>query len=165
MDALRELYTKYNRLLTPSTSRNKSSAKFMETPNLTESKKTDELPYANEELGSSRREEGVKEKEEEESLDEFLAKNTSEDNVSFGMLMKEAEKKQRAKTHQAWLFEKEEFHKVKAADSMLMIEGGGDKRDDVTKSLDSWTYTSKNTLMFVPDGKRSVYKFIIKEVF
>lgn len=93
---------------------------------------------------------------ETETLDEFLAKNTSEDNVSFDMLMKEAEKKQRAKTHQAWLFEKEQFHKLKAADSMLMIESGeaSKSNDDVTKALDTWTYTSKNTLMFVPDGKK-----------
>lgn len=90
----------------------------------------------------------------DESLDEFLSKNTSEDNVSFEMLMKDAEKKQRAKTHQAWLFEKEEFHRLKGPESKLMIEGGeATKSDDCTKSLDSWTYTSKNTLMFVPDGK------------
>lgn len=89
----------------------------------------------------------------EESLDEFLSKNTSEDNVSFEMLMKDAEKKQRAKTHQAWLFEKEEFHRLKGPDEKLMIEGA--KSDDVTKALDSWTYTSKNTLMFVPDGNIS----------
>lgn len=137
----------------------------MDTPNLTESKKTtdtnNDLPYANEEFPSMSMKdfENEKRKEagEEESLDEFLAKNTSEDNVSFEMLMKEAEKKQRAKTHQAWLFEKEELHKLKAANSMLMIENGGSddtkKSDDVTKSLDTWTYTSKNTLMFVPDGK------------
>lgn len=137
----------------------------MDTPNLTESKKTtggennDNLPYANEEFPSMSMKDLEKKENTEESLDEFLAKNTSEDNVSFEMLMKEAEKKQRAKTHQAWLFEKEELHKLKAANSMLMIENGDSddpkmkSSDDVTKSLDTWTYTSKNTLMFVPEGK------------
>jgi len=37
------------------------------------------------------------------SLDKFLAKNTSEDNMSFGEIMKEAEQKQRLK--HAWLYE------------------------------------------------------------
>jgi len=38
------------------------------------------------------------------SLDKFLARNTSEDNVSFCEIMAEAEKKQRLK--HAWLYEK-----------------------------------------------------------
>ena len=38
------------------------------------------------------------------SLDKFLARNTSEDNVSFSEIMAEAEKKQRLK--HAWLYEK-----------------------------------------------------------
>ena len=38
------------------------------------------------------------------SLDKFLAKNTSEDNVSFGEIMTEAEKKYRQKHD--WLYEK-----------------------------------------------------------
>jgi protein DGCR14 len=37
-------------------------------------------------------------------LDKFLAGNTSEDNMSFSEIMKEAEKKQRLK--HAWLYEK-----------------------------------------------------------
>ena len=41
------------------------------------------------------------------SLDQFLARNTSEDNASFSELMKENEQKHRAK--HAWLFEKEGF--------------------------------------------------------
>jgi len=138
----------------------------METPNLTESKKSagisssaekDDVPYANDELRPmSFKQTGESDDPTELSLDEFLAKNTSEDNVSFEMLIKDAEKKQRAKTHQAWLYEKEQLHKLKAADSMLMIEDGSEPKksaDDITKSLDTWTYTSKNTLMFVPDGK------------
>ena len=37
------------------------------------------------------------------SLDKFLAKNISEDNMSFGEIMKEAEQKQRLK--HSWLYE------------------------------------------------------------
>ena len=39
-------------------------------------------------------------------LDKFLARNTSEDNVSFVEIMNEAEKKHRLK--HAWLFDKEQ---------------------------------------------------------
>jgi hypothetical protein len=41
------------------------------------------------------------------SLDRFLSQNTSEDNLSFETIMHEAEKKERTKVHQSWLFEKE----------------------------------------------------------
>ena len=41
------------------------------------------------------------------SLDQFLARNTSEDNASFSELMKENEQKHRAK--HAWLFDKEQL--------------------------------------------------------
>jgi hypothetical protein len=47
-----------------------------------------------------------------ESLDSFLAKNTSEDNVSFEAIIKESEKKEQAKLHQAWLHEKEKLLKL-----------------------------------------------------
>jgi len=38
------------------------------------------------------------------TLDKFLARNTSEDNISFSEIMAEAEKKRRLK--HAWLYEK-----------------------------------------------------------
>lgn len=34
----------------------------------------------------------------------------------------------------------------------MMLENGAKTNDEVTKSLDSWTYTTKNTLMYIPDG-------------
>lgn len=113
-----------------------------------------ETPYANEELRTISFKSLTSNDTADLSLDEFLAKNTSEDNVSFDMLINDAEKKKRTKAHQAWLYEKEKFHKLKAADSMLMIDNGDGKKssDDISKSLDTWTYTSKNTLMFVPEG-------------
>ena len=46
----------------------------------------------------------VEEALKEVSLDKFLARNTSEDNVSFSEIVAEAEKKQRLK--HAWLYEK-----------------------------------------------------------
>lgn len=46
------------------------------------------------------------------SLDSFLAKNTSEDNVSFETILRESEKKESAKLHQVWLHEKEKLLKL-----------------------------------------------------
>ena len=110
--ALQRLYEKYNKLLSSSSSRNtKQSANatpaFFDTP----AKQSSDTPYANEEppnidTDKSKNEPVV------ESLDSFLAKNTSEDNLSFETLIEEAEKKQKIKTHQSWLFEKEKLHQL-----------------------------------------------------
>ena len=80
----------------------------------------------------------------------FLAQNTSEDNVSFDAIMQESKREEKKKVHQSWLFEKEKLHQLNY-DSALMLENG-DRRvnDDVIKSLDTWTYKSKNTLMYIP---------------
>lgn len=40
-------------------------------------------------------------------LDQYLAINTSEDNISFEQIMEDTEKKERAKVHQAWLYEQQ----------------------------------------------------------
>jgi hypothetical protein len=40
-------------------------------------------------------------------LDQYLAINTSEDNVSFEQIMEESEKRERTKVHQAWLYEQQ----------------------------------------------------------
>lgn len=37
-------------------------------------------------------------------LDQYLAINTSEDNISFEQIMEDTQKKERAKVHQAWLY-------------------------------------------------------------
>jgi hypothetical protein len=43
----------------------------------------------------------------DDSLDKYLARNTSEDNLSFETIMDEAEKRDRSKLHRAWLYEQE----------------------------------------------------------
>lgn len=40
-------------------------------------------------------------------LDQYLALNTSEDNVSFEKIMDDTEKKERTKLHQSWLYEQQ----------------------------------------------------------
>jgi hypothetical protein len=46
------------------------------------------------------------------SVDTYLAKNTSEDNVSFEQLMFEAKKKEQSKVINQWLMEKERLHEL-----------------------------------------------------
>lgn len=40
-------------------------------------------------------------------LDQYLALNTSEDNISFEKIMEETQKKERTKLHQSWLYEQQ----------------------------------------------------------
>lgn len=40
-------------------------------------------------------------------LDQYLSISTSEDNISFEHVMEETQKKERAKVHQAWLYEQQ----------------------------------------------------------
>ena len=61
------------------------------------------MPYANAEPPEEDHNRNI-------SLDRYLSENTSEDNVSFDVLMAESKKKEQTKLHQCWLFEKEKFH-------------------------------------------------------
>ncbi|RNA43613.1 DGCR14 -like protein, partial [Brachionus plicatilis] len=141
-DALNDLYERYNKHVAS------SEPKVNSTPRKSDGSATD-LPYANEEPPVIDLEQPANGKITE-SLDTFLANNTSEDNISFEALIEDAEKKQRTKIHQAWLFEKEKQHLKKSEESLML--DGPKHNDDLIKSLDSWRYTSKNTLMYIPEG-------------
>lgn len=143
-DTLRDLYAKYNKLLNSSTKKATKS-----TPGQTPA--YFDTPYANEEPPKLDLKLSNDQQTQNISLDNFLAKNTSEDNVSFESLIEETEKKQKLKQHQCWLFEKEKFHQLKL-ESSLMLENPCEENEEITKSLDSWKYTSKNTLMYIPEG-------------
>lgn len=84
------------------------------------------------------------------SLDQFLARHTSEDNASFESILQETERKRRLKLQ--WLYEKtktqeEEKEKRLALPSIEQqaLETGGSK-------VQTWTYTPNNSLMYVPEG-------------
>jgi protein DGCR14 len=77
---------------------------FFDTPNPSLKSKQNEkqeAPYSNSEPPSS---------PPHISLDKYLSENTSEDNISFEVLMHESKKKEQTKLHQSWLFEKEKLH-------------------------------------------------------
>jgi protein DGCR14 len=167
---IKELHIRYNNLLaknnnneksTPLTQRTPMTPKYFDggtTPTFVQAKSksinSNETPYSNEEPPLFPSDEDLisnqKTAMEDMSLDKFLAQNTSEDNVSFEVIMQESKREEKKKVHQSWLFEKEKLHQLNY-DAALMLESG-DRRinDDVTKSLDTWTYKSKNTLMYIP---------------
>ncbi|KAG1662883.1 Splicing factor ESS-2 [Nymphon striatum] len=85
------------------------------------------------------------------SLDGFLNLNTSEDNESFSEIMETSNQKHMEK--HAWLYEKEKEHLERCRQSIALpsIENQN-KIKEIGSSVDNWTYTNKNALMYVPDG-------------
>ncbi|XP_077995755.1 splicing factor ESS-2 homolog [Glandiceps talaboti] len=82
------------------------------------------------------------------SLDEYLAHNTSEDNASFVEIMQVAEDKEKQK--HAWMYDvektqQEEQTKMLEGTNLLAIKGE-------PKPVKTWTYQTKNALMYVPEG-------------
>jgi protein DGCR14 len=102
---------------------------------------------------SSKQQENNKEQTEKNtSLDKFLAKNTSEDNASFEIIMENTLQKNKEK--HAWLYEKEKEHAMLAQQRLALPENkDGDqlKLADRPANLDNWEYTNKNALMYVPE--------------
>ncbi|XP_067145459.1 splicing factor ESS-2 homolog [Centruroides vittatus] len=87
-----------------------------------------------------------KNKEEKKvSLDEFLQKYTSEDNASFEVIKKEAEKQHKQKY--PWLY-KDEYEENSKLRTLLAIPPNERKEKD----LALWSYRNMNALMYVPDG-------------
>ncbi|XP_064619328.1 splicing factor ESS-2 homolog [Lineus longissimus] len=93
------------------------------------------------------------------SLDAYLAKNTSEDNASFEEILQE-----NALAHQAkhgWLYEQE---KEKDMDQQAALALPSIEQQAITTGsnpLNSWKYTSRNALMYVPDG---VEKSVVEKI-
>ncbi|XP_056387667.1 splicing factor ESS-2 homolog [Hyla sarda] len=100
-------------------------------------------------------EEGDSEKTEEDgdklpSLDNFLAKHTSEDNASFEQIMEVAKEKERAKN--SWLYEAEEEYKQRLQSNLALPSVEMQAIQDVKAGLDTWEYKTHNSLMYYPEG-------------
>ena len=98
------------------------------------------------------------------SLDHFLAKNTSEDNASFEKIMEES--KIRIREKYAWLFEAENNQDNKQEMNLALPSCEEQVKiavDDKPYNLDSWTYKSRNALMYVPDGVGLSAKELIEQ--
>ena len=101
---------------------------------------------------SSKHENNKEQTDKNIPLDKFLAKNTSEDNASFEIIMENT--LQKIKEKHAWLYEKEKEHALLAQQRLALPEGkDGDqlKLADRPANLDNWEYTNKNALMYVPE--------------
>ncbi|XP_073530915.1 splicing factor ESS-2 homolog isoform X2 [Phyllobates terribilis] len=100
-------------------------------------------------------EEGDGEKTEEDgaelpSLDNFLAKHTSEDNASFEQIMEVAKEKERAKN--SWLYEAEEEYKQRLEQNLALPSVEMQAIQGVKAGLDTWEYKTHNSLMYYPEG-------------
>lgn len=157
---LRDLQLKYGpRLTTPSngmTDCNSSPATF-ETP-VTCSSRTPGCESTTGSTGGNpeKKKSGVTSENNDEtssgpSLDGYLARNTSEDNASFGLIMEASERKHRLKY--SWLYDKELEH-ARFQRQALALPSCEDQAGDGHRVpfLDNWTYTNRNSLMYVPDG-------------
>ena len=101
-------------------------------------------------------------KKKKQSLDDFLANHTSEDNMSFDDIQEEAAKKHRIKN--AWMYKDEAIHLERKAQSMALpsieqqaaLPWGGPSssasgHDDKPLDIDLWTYQNINHVMHYPD--------------
>ncbi|KAL3857379.1 hypothetical protein ACJMK2_012054 [Sinanodonta woodiana] len=84
-------------------------------------------------------------------LDKFLMKNTSEDNASFAEILEETQKKHCEK--HAWLFENEK-NRTEEENQRLALPGIEEQAalENGPAGVDTWKYTTRNAVMYVPDG-------------
>lgn len=82
-------------------------------------------------------------------LDQFLNTYESEDDASFKEMVIKSNEVQHQK--HAWLHEKEIEYAKLAPEGKLAVTGSTEELHRKA-GLDSWTYTAKNSLMYVPDG-------------
>lgn len=82
-------------------------------------------------------------------LDKFLSTYESEDDASFKEMLARSSEVQHQK--HAWLHAKEqEYAKITPEEKIYIAENTSELQRRA--GLDSWTYTAKNTLMYIPDG-------------
>lgn len=161
---MRELYVKYSSGCRPPTERYAASPATFETP-IDARREEDEngvgnVSNSNESLNgdgktatnNNNNETSAPETEQREpSLDEYLAKFTSEDNQSFQEIMKEADVKHKQKY--SWLYEAEEKSESNQK-NMLALPSIEEQAQvpDRPFNIDTWGFRNKNYIMYVPDG-------------
>lgn len=104
--------------------------------------------------GAHARDPTISKKGKKLSLDQFLNLNTSEDDASFGDLMEQAAKKHREK--HGWLYEKEDEMQQRNERTLAITQGevAANKGEAESRIFEcnTWKYTNKNALMYVPEG-------------
>ncbi|KAJ8286503.1 hypothetical protein GJAV_G00039930 [Gymnothorax javanicus] len=84
------------------------------------------------------------------SLDNFLAKTTSEDNASFEQIMELAADKEKLK--HAWLYEAETEYNQRHQDLLALPSSEKQALESVKAGVETWEYKAKNALMYYPEG-------------
>ena len=90
--------------------------------------------------------------ESDRGLDSYLSRNTNEDDASFAEILKENQKKHELK--HAWLYEQEQERKEDQEKALALpsVEQQAAIEGPRTQELQTWEYTAKNALMYVPEG-------------
>ncbi|CAF0955308.1 unnamed protein product [Didymodactylos carnosus] len=96
-----------------------------------------------------------KKKARDLTLDNYLNLHTSEDNVSFDQLMEEAEKKERTKLQQSWLFEQQHLKQLEHETQVALPTVEQQAITNNPGTIVTWPYTSKNAVMYYPEGELS----------
>ena len=86
-------------------------------------------------------------------LDQFLNQYESEDDASFANVL-EKESELHHQKH-SWLHKQEEQSRLSAQKKLAIAESAESQGTNRRAGLDSWTYTAKNSLMYVPEGVES----------
>ncbi|XP_018605025.1 splicing factor ESS-2 homolog [Scleropages formosus] len=95
--------------------------------------------------------EGEQEEEKElPALDRFLAKNTSEDHVSFEQIMELAKEKEKLK--HAWMYEAELEYKQRRDENLALPSAEQQAIESGKAGMETWEYKAKNALMYYPEG-------------
>ena len=99
-------------------------------------------------------------------LDQYLSKHESEDDASFKEILDRSSEAHQQK--HAWLHQKEVQYAILQAPSttLALTEGPAQTPpSEVCTSgvLNSWTYTAKNSLMYIPDGVDKSAMEVMKE--
>lgn len=104
-------------------------------------------------------------KKEDMRLDSFLSKYQSEDDASFGELVEKDQEKHREKY--SWLHNSAEEQNIAVEKQLALTdsEGGSMQMKAIEyrpAGVDSWSYTAKNSLMYIPEGMEVSVKEALK---
>ena len=106
-------------------------------------------------------------KKEDMRLDSFLSKYQSEDDASFNELVEKDQQKHREKY--SWLHNSAEEQNTAVQKQLALTDSEGESMQMKAieyrpAGVDSWSYTAKNSLMYIPEGMEVSVKETLKNV-
>lgn len=106
-------------------------------------------------------------RKEDMCLDSFLSKYQSEDDASFSELVEKDQQRYRDKY--SWLHNKEEEQNITVEKQLALTDSEGASMQMKAieyrpAGVDLWSYTAKNSLMYIPEGMEVSVKDALKTV-